>query len=468
MEINNKIDWIGPLLAAFFCFYISFFMIGDYYFHPNAHMYAFGGDPLTIYYDFAYHICHGSGSNFSGMAYPTGEYIYLTDAEGAFANVFQWINHNVLEICEYSVGIVNGLNAWILMLAAVIMYFLLRAFGVNKVLSVLFAGPIVLLSPQFIRVGGHFGLGYPFLIPMAILWFIRKRRVNKFEKRDLLVFATLLFFTFNNPYTGFSTAFILMGCGFVSLLVDKKLNYSNLSPMILPAICLVIAYGFFKLNDPYHDRIALQWGFFNYKANLEGFIAPSGSVMDTIIKYFNDKGFKVGFEASQNIGIATIIAFLSLAIFKLKNRKTAVFSKEYKILLAAASLIFLYASAVIFAPFDREWVEEVLGSLLMFKASARMAWSLYFALTIGSVIIVHQLTKNIDQIFYRRLIYILFLALWIFEIKHYLGPKFEKKHYENHFSINKNKEIEKILTNANIDTSNYQAILAFAQNDVLV
>ena len=42
---------------------------------PNHHMYTFGGDGLTIYYDMIYHICHGTGQHFSGMNYPDGELI---------------------------------------------------------------------------------------------------------------------------------------------------------------------------------------------------------------------------------------------------------------------------------------------------------------------------------------------------------------------------------------------------------
>jgi hypothetical protein len=460
MKMNNFKDWIGPLAAAFVCFYISFFMMGDYYFHPNEHMYAFGGDALTIYYDFSYHICHGSGSTLSAMAYPSGEYIYLTDAEGAFANVFQWIHNNVIDICDYGVGIINGLNAWLLLVAAIIMYYLLIAFGVNSLLSVLFAGPIILLSPPFIRLGGHFGLAYPFLIPLAVLWFVRKRNINKFEKRDLLFLATLLFFTFNNPYTGFSTAFILMACGAISILIDRKFTYANIAVIVAPVFCLLFAFITFKLNDPYHDRIALQWGFFNYKANLEGFLATPGSAIDYLINKIFGKGFKVEFEASQNIGLATILAFVSMFIFKYFRKGVSVFTTEYKIFMGGAALIFLYASAVIFAPFNREWVEEVLGSLLMFKASARMAWSLYFALTIGGVIIIDKLTKEIEGQFYKRLVYLVFLCLWVFEIKYYMGPKFENKHYENHFSIQKNEEIDKIIKASNIEIDQYQAILA--------
>lgn len=91
-------------------------------------MYTFGGDALTICYDIKYHVCHGSGTMFKGMNYPHGELIFLTDAQGALTMILQWIN-NLVNICDYVVGIINFLNAFSVLIASAMMYYIFRILG---------------------------------------------------------------------------------------------------------------------------------------------------------------------------------------------------------------------------------------------------------------------------------------------------------------------------------------------------
>ena len=455
---NKDLFWL--FVSVLFGFVISYLLMRPYIVNPNGSMYAIGGDAWTIYYNFSYHICHGIGSHLEAMAYPTGEYIYLTDAEGAFATLFQWISHHIIDLCPYSVGLIHGLNISFLVLAFMVMYFLLRALGVSNILSAFFGPLVILLSPQMLRFGGHFGLAYPFLIPLTMLWIIRKTKVGVFEKRDVLFGLTLLFFTFNNPYLGFSAAAIGIASSLFWFISNRKNYKTALLLFAIPALAIAIVFLNFKFNDPYSDRINLQWGFFYFNSELKGYLYPQGSLLGNLIKGLFEKPPSVEFEAMQNIGLASVLLWLFWFIYKVKNLKKPTLPLIFKIFLGASILIFLYSSAIIFSPFPRDWVENVLGFLLMFKASARLSWSLYFVLSIGGVLILNYWYNAIQNKIGKFFLVGIFFSLWIIELKSYIFPRFDHPAYENQFSISKNSEIQSILDQYHIDKSQYQAILA--------
>ncbi|MBK7009344.1 MAG: hypothetical protein IPH36_12320 [Saprospiraceae bacterium] len=123
MTSSNKFSIDSPnaglLLVVILAIVLGWPMFGTYFFHPNQHMYAFGGDALTLYYNVAYHACYGNGSHLSSMAYPDGELIFLTDAQGSLALLLSGLRELGLPVCDYAVGIVNGLGVWGYVLSAV-------------------------------------------------------------------------------------------------------------------------------------------------------------------------------------------------------------------------------------------------------------------------------------------------------------------------------------------------------------
>ncbi|MBK9256886.1 MAG: hypothetical protein IPM42_15500 [Saprospiraceae bacterium] len=453
-------EWLWATGSMLLCFCIAYPIFGPYFFQPNQHMYAFGGDALAIYYDMAYHICHGDGHIFRGMNYPHGELIFLTDAQGALTMLLQWINHHIIEICDYSIGIVHAVNVWLILFCALVMYLLLRSLKVCQSHALIFAPLITMLSPQIFRMGGHFGLAYPFLIPLAMLWMIRKYRIQKAEWRDVGLFVVLIFFTFNNPYVGAGTSGFLIAAGFL-IYVKKRLLKPALLVSLMGLVSVLLPLIYFKTFDPVDDRIKLQWGFFTYYAKLEGMFAAPGSHMDQIIRLVAGKGFNVGFESLINVGFVTTILLITYLIFRY-FKKSFVFrfqlSDELSILFWGAGLILIYASAFIFMGFDKEFVEEKLGFLLMFKAVARLAWPFYFACTILSVCYLHHI--NSRQTKSKAFItFILAAAIWCSEIFTYIKPNFENTKHANFFSKEKDTDVLTLLEKYNIDIQKYQAIL---------
>jgi len=433
-------------------------------------MYSFGGDALMLYYNTAYHTRYDDGSMLRSMNYPDGEYIYLTDAQGAVSNVLQWINQHLTDISGLTVGFVNGLNLYLLFIAVVLIYFVLRALKVHWLTAVLLAPMILLLAPQIRRMGGHFGLAYPFLIPMAMLWFLRKYRVGKLEKRDALMLAVSVFFTFNNPYTGFNVNFFLILAGLLLFAAEgfKWKNWKRpaiISGMGLLALGLVFVN--FKLFDTVHDRLNPQWGFFFYHANFEGLFHPPHSLLHDWMTRNKIMVPEIEFEAMLNVGlIATlclaVMALMTLASPFLGKKKPELhrITSEHRILLGASLLLFLMAANTSLIKVSPDWLENNMGWMLMFKASGRLGWTFYFALTLTAAVFLDRLFRVTSPWYMASLFILLTTAIWNAEINQYIRPHFKEVFNENYYDQKHEQEIKDILLENKIDASQYQALLS--------
>ena len=453
-------EWFGGVIAMILCFILCFPFFGSYFFSPNKYMYAFGGDAFAIYYDLSYHVCHGSGVWFKGMNYPHGELIFLTDAQGALTVILKWINQNIINICDYTVGILHSLNVISVILTSLVLYYILKALKCGLITSVIFAPLITMLSPQILRLVGHFGLAYPVVLPICILWFIRKTNLKKFEKRDILFFITLLFFSFNNPY---------VGAGAAGLLILATLIYSFWSRLYLYSLgLLMISFGFvliplvaFKILDPVQDRIKLQWGYFSFNTEFQGLVAPPDSLLFRILTWNGYSLKDINGETFINLGIISILCLLLILfhkIFKYRFLQEFKLEKSFIIILISTLLLYVYTSGLLFSLFDTEYLEENLGFLLMFKAVARLSWSLYFIITILATLVIDHIIK------FKNITFILLVLswvcyIWIYEIHSYIGPRFKETTHNNFLSKKNQEEIRAELAAANINIPDYQAVL---------
>ena len=462
-------QWLGAFAAVLFLLLLARPIFKTYFTQPNSMMYSFGGDALMLYYNTTYHTRYDHGSTLRSMNYPDGEYIYLTDAQGSLSNTLQWINRHVTDISGQTIGFVNGLNLYLLFAAVLLLFFLLRALKVHLFSAILFAPMILLLSPQIRRMGGHFGLAYPFLIPLAMLWFMRKYRVGRLEKRDALMFAVSILFTFNNPYTGFNVNFFLVLAGILIFASEgfKLKNWKR--PAIVSGMGLLVlglVFLNFKLFDPVHDRLNPQWGFFDYHASFEGLFHPPNSILHDWLTRNKIMISEVEFEAMLNVGIVTTLALVVMLLmtfaapFFKKNKPTLQrLVPEHRILLGASFLLFLLAANTSLIKISPQWLEQNMGWLMMFKASGRLGWTFYFALTVTAVVFIDRLFRVTSPWFMATLFSVSLAALWNAEINQYVKPKFKEVFNDNFFDSQHEQEMLDVLHQNKVDVSQYQAML---------
>lgn len=443
-----------------------------YFTRPNSLSYSIGGDAFVLYYDMVYHMRYDHSPMLQGMNYPYGEYIFLTDAQGALATILRWFNQHVYEISSYACGIIHTTNLYLIPVCSILVYYILKSLGVRPLVRIPFSVLITILAPQMLRLKGHFGLAYAFLIPLAMLWFIRKYNNNgRLEWRDLGVLAVIVFFAYNNPYVGFGAAGLLISSGGVLSLLSiflKKHLRTGLLTMGVGIISMLIPFLDFHFNDPNADRIAQQFGFFFYHASFSGLFYPPGSLLSHFLGFLGSKAPQlIQFESWINLGLVAgglIIALMLRMVlgFILRKRKeqAAVVPFQLQILMLGALAMFVFAANASLYGWAKDFMEEHLGPLLMFKASGRLAWPLYFTVTISAIVFLDFLLRKIQSKAKAKTLVFFLIAIWGLEYNLYIGSRYQEVFHENYFSKPHEADLMAELQKKQVDPKDFGAILS--------
>lgn len=466
-RLNISDETIGKTIVALLSLCGLIYIFGRTVWKPNEYMYAFGGDPYLIYYNIAYHVKYGTGYYMSNMAYPLEENPFMSGGEGAWALLLLGLKNLGIDLSGHVIGFVHVTKFLAIWVAAHFTYKSLRLLEVTMWIAAIFAVLVVFLNPIMLRMFSHYGLAYPLLIPMAIWWVIYRHKNHAMGWVDAGMFLALTFFSFNNPYVGFSaTAFALLSALFLWWFSDgKPAKRSMMGVFAVSLLSVVMVYVVLKATDPFSDRVEQQWGFFHYFASPAGFIAPQGSLMNTLL---NKAGLVVNageFERKQYLGIAVLlILFLYVGgvVFKLLVKDRTVSNSMpvfFKAVLLSALCLFIFAANKKLIPLNEVWVEDHLGSLLMFKAVARLAWPVYFVLSIFAVYLLSQWANSKGK----TIVITACLALasiWIIDIGTYIKPNFLGIYNPNFWSSAEEQKFQNEMEAAGVDLDNYQAILS--------
>ena len=429
---THKYQTYIPAALYLLCIFIEWIYFGGYLTSPNSYMVAFGGDPLVIYTDMKNHICHGDGFLFAGMNHPYGESIFMTDMQAGFTLLWQWVHTHLFDICDYIPGLIHSTIFYLMPFATIFLYKILRKLGIPLVWSILFAILIAFLSPQLYRVRAQLSLPYPFLVPMAIYWFLDLYDRQRPMLRDLGYGFVLFFFTLNNAYTGMIASLTLVAIGGLLLLSTDwrrglRIAIAGLAP-------LVLGYLVIRSTDPFVDRVDLQWGTFYYNTNLQGLLFPTGSLLRSYIDTQNDLPVQaVGKRTNLGLGNivtwAIILGLLLVSIFQRKNRIP--FDKRVFVMLLAGLAVLLYAANSALFPTMQPFVEKHLRTLLMFKASGRVAWITYYLISVVGVVLLFRILHSSRHGAWTIALPIIAALAWTAETHHYLDTTFTTIHRKN-------------------------------------
>ncbi len=147
----------GPAILVWLVFY------GDVLAQCNQILFASSGDGIKNDYTLLYHVLYGrSALLFEGMGYPYGEHILYTDNQPLLAITLQWISRNVIDLSPVLLGIVNGIVLISAVLAAAVLYGILRHYRRPIWYACLSATGIAFLPPP---EPSRFGPLLAFLLP---------------------------------------------------------------------------------------------------------------------------------------------------------------------------------------------------------------------------------------------------------------------------------------------------------------
>lgn len=459
MTIRNSYAYGILALASFLILYL---FLGERFIQPNDFMFVIGGDGLFIYYNLLFHTCHGHGLELSSMNYPWNEFIFMTDAQGAIAVVFSYLDKLGLPICENAIGLMHGVIYALIPLAAIFNYKILRRFDVNVFWAFIASLLIGFMSPQIARMNVHFSLAYPFILPMCLDWFLSLRSNNSSRLYTIALFATLLFFGLNNPYVGFiASGFLILSYLFEYLI--RKYDTKFMFMALLSLLPLILIYIILKSGDQMPDRVQTQWGYFYYNIHPGGLFLGEGSLFRRWFGGLLDLP-SIIFESRMNVGVVVFFSLIILIALVLISKSWR--SRMRKILFPLLSpalaciCMYIYADNFIVGEVYQSFIEDQLGVLTMFKSAARFVWPSCLLLSIISVIFIDQLIKYSEHKKGRVLTIMLILpvsVIWTAEAGQYVRHRFETNNYENVF-IEKGPLFESMCEEHGIDNSKYQAI----------
>lgn len=361
--------------------------------------FAFGGDALFLYYNTAYHTCHGSGIMLESMNYPFGESIFMTDAQGALSILLSKLNTLGIDTCTYSIGIVNGLIMYLLPLSAVFLFLIFKRFKVNILYASILSVAIAIMSPQSFRIISHYGLSYPFYIPMCIYWVLRKYDLQRWEWKDLWFIIISSFFYLNNPYIGFSGLLFIPLITFVKAYktqTNKSFFYQYAS---LTSSLVLLGYLVIKLSDPFVNRIKEQNGFFQYDISFNGILNSKYGFANKLLSKVVTLA-PSGFENTINFGLIPLIfgtlgiVYLIYSFVKKKSFRMPYPNQNFKYIFLGALLLACIACNGIIPTFLEEFIKSNFSALLLFKATGRFIWLAYFTLAIWSAWLIHEFIKT--------------------------------------------------------------------------
>lgn len=139
----------GLLLLIPFAAFFLYDHYQPYLTDPNHTYFNIYGDGYKNYFTLYYHVKHDSTySHFEGMNYPKGEHVLFTDGQTALANTLKFISRNIVDISDYTVGIMHYAIVLSFLIGAVFIFLTFRRLGLPAWFGALAALGMMLMSPQ--------------------------------------------------------------------------------------------------------------------------------------------------------------------------------------------------------------------------------------------------------------------------------------------------------------------------------
>lgn len=458
------LGFIG-LIALLWVYYGQFIASAD---HTS---FAAYGDGYKNYYTLAYYLKYDSGTHFSGMNYPYGENVIYTDNQPLTAWLLKPVTKLFPSLLNHVQLIIVGLLMLGHLLAYYIVYKILLRFSLPSIFAALFSVLIIMLSPQLVRLNGHFSLGYTFFIPLLIWWLIRLIDTEYNPKFLLYIFLLLSAGIFVHPYYFAMSAMFILSLSAVMAwrsrgLLNKTIAFSPVISVIGASI-LFKAYIIF--TDPITDRPSSPWGFVMSRSTVADILLHPGSIIYQTIQRLLPKA-KIVFhgEGAAYIGMAGILAcafyllYILIPPFRRKLQHWGVPGISVPLFIAAIPVL-LFAMAF---PFSiNAWFEGLLvhvpSTIKQFRAAGRFSWIFYYVMALCTAVFIYRLYINVP----RKPMAIAFLsiavALWVIDVHTFNTNNNESiaKYCTENYELRDGNDVITNLTAKGYPTDSFQAIV---------
>ena len=403
---------------------------------PTEYLLTPGGDGMKTYFALLYYVQYDHGMQFTGMNYPSGDLLLYTDGLPLLA----WLLKAWKSVFGLSPGgIVAALNCTVLLAslpASPLVFALLRRCGVGRWFGAVAALCIVLLSPQFHRLGGHLTLAMPVVVPL--LWYLQVRLAaagTRGRRRWLagyIVAALLLGLV--HPYYLLHALLLPAATAVVQAAqqLGRQRRWWVVPAWLLTAggLPLLLFRAGLAVLDHATDRPTNPYGFLVYHANFASVFGPVIEPFAAVFKFI----FRTDdptFEGFAYVGLPVVLGLLlwgaRAVAHLLRRRPGLVFRPVLPAPLRATVwavvpiLLFSMGFPFVFAPF--EGLLDYLTPLKQFRSLGRFAWIFYYVAAVLAAVQYWQLYRLLRQRGVARLgltLLSLVLVVWAFEAKYQL------------------------------------------------
>ncbi len=454
----------GLLLTLFLSLLLMSVFYGKLLLHPCTTYFGSAGDGMQIYYETLFHIKYDASYwTQNSINYPYGESIFFTGAMPFLNNFVKIFGPSAAPL---GVGLINLMMIFSPVIGAVFIYAIFRHLRMPWYYSGFCAVLIAYLSPQLLRMYGHYSLQWVFLIPALfylLLRFYDQPSVLKSFSIAFLVFlgasTHLYFLAFFAAIGGvyWAVLFLTRDRGFGR--ITFVLKHAGIQ-FVLPVVILQLLV---MLSDHVPDRTAAPWGFLVYHSNSTAVFFPSGKPYESLFHLFS-KPEPYEMEGYAYIGLAAIVGLITISIIQLvrllRGRVKLVLAvTDHKVL----NIFFWTSVFLLWFSFGHPFVDghgdwlPYLGPVRQFRSVGRFAWIFFYII---NIIAAYRLYKVVQQ---RKIIshVIMLLVVAVLFIDVYTLNKGVQNGLNNHMAVLEDEK-NTLPENAwlvNFNPSTYQAIL---------
>ncbi len=394
----------GFILTSILALLSLFLFFGKLLLKLNSVFFEPAGDGIQSYYTILYHVKHDSSYwQMNAMNYPYSEQVYFTGCLPFITNPIKLVSH-FIDISDYTLGIINFIMLFSIFLSALCLYLIFKHLRLPNIYSSIAATAIAYLSPQLIRLGGHYSLTFQFAIPLFLLLLLKFHKKPSINKS--LIIGILVFYMTGTHFYFFGF-FALISTVYWALYFLSNINWNNLV-FTIKHFFIQIGFPFiifevlvFVINNA-NDRTNHPWGFLTYMANSAGIFYPFHLQYESFISKFISPELPLSMEGYAYLGLAGIIGLIIIFIRFIKRIISFNFKDSFTITDNAVLNYFFWAALLsLFIgfgyPFKIKAFEPLLyrvGLFQQLRGVARFAWTFYYVINIIAFYIFYYLVKS--------------------------------------------------------------------------
>ncbi|MCF8380905.1 MAG: hypothetical protein K9H49_15130 [Bacteroidales bacterium] len=465
-----KKNAIGIIILFVIGTIVSFYLFNPVLKNPNSYLFSLDGDAVKSYFNFSYYLKYDNGLKHDGINYPYGDHLQYINSHPLYVNILKFVDNHLFTLSNYGVGILNLSMIISLVLALPFLFLILRKYALPLWYSIVVSVIILYLSPQFDRIHGHFEMVYAFFIPMFWYFLIRYK-----ENRNPGLWAGLLIVSglvggFTSAYYAALYTILILAVILVEIWNKRKnlkaYRWTAFYLFLIALAPLLIVKGLVTITDWVDDRPDNPWGFFIFHSNIFSIFLPNYSPLKSILGDPSFMNFQ--WEGRSYVGLPATILAISIVltgVYTLFTREKFNWStffpnKKLNVFLMASVIVLLFSMCFPFKygfAFLKDWIPQI----KQFRALGRFSWIFYYTFTIFTAHLVYLHFKRLKRSRKKTAAFILmvfFIGYWSIDAGVNIKRSTRGLLNTNNLLESSSAEYLKMLTDAEINPANYQAI----------